>query len=96
MIRAGIWAKNHYDEVMKIPAKATEVPEDAVRRSYAQDLYQHMIPEVSERTIKALEIQKNFMKGHGIINNDFDVGTWVDGNFLEAAKKELEAESHQK
>jgi len=93
LVKAGMWAKDNYAEVLKIFAKVTGRPEETLQKSYPLDFHKHLVPEVSERGIQALEVEKSFLKEHGFINNDFDVRSWVDGSFLEAAVKAVEAES---
>ena len=88
IVRAGLWARDNHDEVVRIIASATSVPEEAIIASYPPDFHKHLVPEVSERGIEALEIEKRFLKEHGFINNDFDVRKWVDRSFLDAALKE--------
>jgi ABC-type nitrate/sulfonate/bicarbonate transport system substrate-binding protein len=51
------------------------------------------VPEVTDRGIEALEIEKNFLREHGFINNDFDVRTWVDDRFLSAAMRERDTKA---
>jgi len=89
LARAGIWAKENYAEVVTIMAKETNVTEEAIRKSYPSDFHKHLVPEISERGIEALEIEKGFLREHGFINNDFNVSGWVDGSFLAAALQEV-------
>ena len=95
LVRAGMWAKENYAEVVRIMAKATDVPEEVVQKSYSTDFHKHLVPEISERGIEALETEKRFLKEHGFINNDFDVRNWVDRSFLDTAFKEVEVETRQ-
>ncbi|MFC2005030.1 ABC transporter substrate-binding protein [Chloroflexota bacterium] len=90
LVRAGIWAKENYAEVVRIMAKETNVTEEAVQKSYPSDFHKHLVPEISEEGIEALEIEKQFLREHGFINNDFDIRSWLDRSFLDAALKELE------
>ena len=92
LIRAGIWAKDNSDEVVDIMARERMVPLEAFKRSYPEDFHQHLVPEITDMGIEALEIEKRFLREHGFINNDFDVRSWVDGSFLEQAMQELRAE----
>ena len=89
LVRAGIWAKENYAEVVRIMAEATNITEEAIQKSFPSDFHKHLVPEISERGIEALEIEKRFLREHGFINNDFDVRNWVDGSFLDAALKEV-------
>jgi ABC-type nitrate/sulfonate/bicarbonate transport system substrate-binding protein len=89
LIKAGRWAKEHHDEALSIAAKAQDIPEEPFRKSYPPDFNKNLVPEISDKGIKGLEIEKNFLKEQGFINNDFDVKSWVDRRFLDAAMKEL-------
>jgi sulfonate transport system substrate-binding protein len=92
VVKAGTWAKENYGEVVKIIAKVTDWNEEAIKRSHPGDFHKRLVPEISEEGIECLEAEKNFLKAHGFINNDFDVRSWIDGSFLNAAMKEVQAE----
>ncbi|MBW1772849.1 MAG: ABC transporter substrate-binding protein [Deltaproteobacteria bacterium] len=91
LVRAGMWAKKNPTEVRSIIAKATGLPEEGMGTTHPDDFHEHLVPEISERGIEAIEIEKRFLRDHGFINNDYDVRTWVDGRFLDAALEELES-----
>ena len=95
LVRAGLWAKKHRLEVDEIFAKEIEAGKsiDAIRKSFPDDYHERLVPEISEKGIEALEIEKNFLREHGFINNDFSITSWVDGSFLDAALKEIEAQA---
>jgi len=86
-----MWAKKNPTEVRSIIAKATGLPEEGMGTTHPDDFHEHLVPEISERGIEAIEIEKRFLRDHGFINNDYDVRTWVDGRFLDAALEELES-----
>lgn len=88
---AGIWAKENPDEVVRIMAGVTETKlsrEDLINY-YKHDFHMNLVPDCSEKGIKAIETQKKFLKEHGFIRNDFDVRSWVEPSFLNNAVKEL-------
>lgn len=87
MVKAGMWAKQNRDAVLSIMAEAIGRSEEILAKSLPNDFHMHLVPEVSEKGTKALDIMKKFMREHGFINNDFDVENWVDASFLERAKK---------
>lgn len=95
-VRAGIWAKENYEGVMRIMPKAVQVSKEAFLKSYPADFHKHLVPEISSRGIEALEIQKKFLMQHGFIQNDFDVKAWMDKSFLDQAWEELKAEGKLK
>lgn len=84
-INAGNWASQNKDEMFAIFSKVTRLPEQALRKHYPSDLHKRLIPQITEIGIQALEIEKDFLKEHGFINNDFNVRAWVDDTFLRTA-----------
>lgn len=88
LIKAGRWAKENREEVLRIFAKGTYVSEEAFAKSHPQNFHNHVVPEISDRGLEALEVQKRFLKEEGFIKNDFNINSWVDRSFLEAALAE--------
>ena len=89
MVKAGMWAKENYSEVVTIMSKATYIAEELIKKTCPPDFHKHLVPEISDRGIEALEIQKKFLREHGFINSDFDLSSWIDSSFLDASLKEL-------
>ena len=48
------------------------------------------VPNLSDENLAALEIEKDFMLGHGYIAHDIDVSAWAAPEFLAAAHRELD------
>jgi len=48
-----------------------------------------LVPQLSERNLRALEVQKDFLLAHGYIKNDFDVRSWADDRYLKEALRSL-------
>jgi ABC-type nitrate/sulfonate/bicarbonate transport system substrate-binding protein len=90
MVSAGIWAREHPDEVTGIMSKTseTELSAEELRKYYRDDFFMHLVPDVTDMGIEALEIEKRFLKEHGFISNDFDVKSWIDPSFLNNALNE--------
>jgi hypothetical protein len=55
-------------------------------RGYASAL---VVPSLSARNPKWFEVGKDFLLGHGYIENDLDVHEWAAPEFLEKAAAEL-------
>jgi ABC-type nitrate/sulfonate/bicarbonate transport system substrate-binding protein len=89
LIKSGRWAGENYAEVVRTMATETRVSEEVVRKSYSPNFHRHLVPEISDQFIEALEIQKRFLKQHGFLSNNFDVKKWIDARYLDAALKEL-------
>lgn len=90
MVKAGTWAKENRDEVLTIMADAIGRSEEVLNETLSEDFHMHLVPEITERGVEALNIMKDFMRKHGFINNDFSVEGWVDGSYLEEAKKSVQ------
>ena len=94
ILKASMWAENNPDEVFEIFTKSmsgTGATKASIRQSLQPGFHKRLKPELSEKGIEALEIQKRFLKKHGFLNNDFDIRAWMDESFLNAAIKEVEA-----
>ena len=92
LVQAATWAKEHYSEVMEIMPNAVRVSEEAFLKSYPADFHKRLVPEISNKGMEALEIQKEFLLEYGFIKHDVDVKAWVDRSFLDRALRELEKE----
>jgi ABC-type nitrate/sulfonate/bicarbonate transport system substrate-binding protein len=49
----------------------------------------NLIPQLSDRNLAALDVQKKFLLDHGYIKNDFDVRSWADDRYLQEALRSL-------
>jgi ABC-type nitrate/sulfonate/bicarbonate transport system substrate-binding protein len=94
MIKVGRWANEHKHAAASILDKQTFYldVEDTYRGIKDVD----MVPNLSPKNLKAVEVGKNFMLSHGYIKNDFDVEKWAAPQFLEQAAKELLEERWRK
>jgi len=48
-----------------------------------------LVPQLSERNFKALDVQKNFLLEHGYIKQDIDVRDWADDSYLREALRAI-------
>lgn len=48
-----------------------------------------LVPELSDRNLAALGVQKQFLLEHGYIKNDFDILGWADDRYLKEALRSL-------
>jgi len=89
----GRWGNEHKRAAASILDKQTFYldVEDTYRGIKDVDL----VPNLSPKNLKAVEIGKNFMLSHGYIKRDFDVQKWAAPKFLERAAKELVEERWQ-
>ena len=86
-IRAGRWINANPDAAAEVFQRTTIYPDasEIARALRAYDL----VPNLSAQNLAGLAIEKNFLKAHGYIRNDFDVAEWADASFLEEALASL-------
>jgi ABC-type nitrate/sulfonate/bicarbonate transport system substrate-binding protein len=94
MIKVGRWANEHKHAAAAILDKQTYYldVEDTYRNIKNVDL----VPNLSPQNLAAIEMNKDFMRSHGYIKNDFDVHKWAAPEFLEKAAQELLEEQWKK
>jgi ABC-type nitrate/sulfonate/bicarbonate transport system substrate-binding protein len=87
IIKVGRWSNEHKHAAAAILDKGTFYldVEDTFRAIREVD----MVPSLSPQNLAAVEVGKDFLLGHGYIENDFDVHEWAAPEFLEEAASEL-------
>ncbi len=88
-IKAGRWARAHRSEAIEVMAQSAGVTEEAIIKGFSSDFHMHLVPEFTEENINALGEDKEFMRRHGLIKNDFNIETWLEPKFLDQALREL-------
>jgi ABC-type nitrate/sulfonate/bicarbonate transport system substrate-binding protein len=89
LIKASLWAKKNYEEVVKIFAKGSwQDDEEAERKARIKDFNSHLAPKFSDKLISALKEEKDFLLENKFIQKDFSIDEWIDESFLESAWKE--------
>jgi ABC-type nitrate/sulfonate/bicarbonate transport system substrate-binding protein len=94
MIKVGRWVNQNKHAAAEILNRQTFYLD-------AEDTYQgiedvDMVPSLSAQNMQCIKIGKDFMAGHGYIENDFDVDEWARPEFLEQAAVEVLQEEWQK
>jgi ABC-type nitrate/sulfonate/bicarbonate transport system substrate-binding protein len=94
MIKVGRWCNEHKHAAAAILDRGTFYldVEDTYRNINNVD----MVPNLSPRSLAAIQIWKDFMLSHGYIKHDFDVPKWAAPEFLEQAAKEVIEEKWKK
>lgn len=92
VLRAGVWAKTHRTETLQLLAEQTHGTPGQTAASYAFDFHKHLTLNLAPETLNALQAQKRFLYDNGYLAKDFDLSTWVDDRFLNAAWAQLQAE----
>lgn len=86
-LRAGDWINANPTAAADVFARTTIYPDtraiDRALRAY------DLVPNLSPQNLAGLKHEKDFLKAHGYIAHDFDVGEWADASFLEEARASL-------
>jgi ABC-type nitrate/sulfonate/bicarbonate transport system substrate-binding protein len=88
-IRAGRWINANR-------RAAAEIFDRTASRYPTIDAYEaslgdfDFVPNLSPQALAGVEIEKDFLRSHGYISNNFDVRAWADDRFLEEAKASLD------
>jgi ABC-type nitrate/sulfonate/bicarbonate transport system substrate-binding protein len=85
-IRAGRWITQHPAAAADIFTRVTFNHDAALVERLLAGF--DLVPNLSEKNLAALHIQKQFLLEHGYIENDFDVREWADSSYLERALRE--------
>ncbi len=94
LIKVGRWANEHKHAAAAILDKQTYYLD--VEDTYRNILPVDLVPNLSPQNLAAIDINKDFMLGHGYIEHDFDVHEWAAPEFLEKAATELVEEEWKK
>ena len=87
-IRAGRWVNANRAAAASIFSRVTFQPSvAAATKAIAQFDF---VPNLSPKNLAGIEIEKNFLRDHGYLKQDFDVKAWADASYLEEALKGLD------
>ncbi len=85
VVRTGKWINEHPDEAAEVYAQVSTI-RDAKKAAIELRKY-NLVPSLSGKNIKAIEIEKKHLVDEGYLEKDFDLSSWVDSSFLEEALK---------
>jgi ABC-type nitrate/sulfonate/bicarbonate transport system substrate-binding protein len=88
-LRAADWAKSNLKGVRDILESETRSGEEGVATAYGEDFHLQLAPDLSAERIELFRQQKNFMLVHGLLDQDFDLDSWVDDRPLREAEQLL-------
>lgn len=91
-LKTSQWADEHFDETMKIYAKAKKENETATRAAYPNNKTVYNDPRITDIAIQALKDEEEFMKENNLLEGKVDYNSWIDKSFLEAAIAEINKE----
>lgn len=89
LLRAAIWAGNNPEDVFSIIGKEVGRTAAEARSAYGDDAHHHFGLDLSDARRQGLANQKDFLRQHGFIANDFDVEAWIDPKPLTLAQELL-------
>lgn len=90
-IRAGRWINANRAAAAEIFARVTVVPDPGFIAEFIAGF--DFVPNLSPRNLKAIEIEKDFLRSRGYVQRDFDVKAWADPRYLEEAHASLDADA---
>jgi ABC-type nitrate/sulfonate/bicarbonate transport system substrate-binding protein len=90
-IRAGRWINANKAAAAEIFARVTVTPDPAFIAEFIAGF--DFVPDLSPRNLRAIELEKDFLRSHGYVKNDFDVKAWADPRFLAEAHASLAADA---
>jgi len=76
LLRTARWARGNRDAVVQAVAAETGKSEQAVIQGFGQGLHLSLTPSLSDRYVKGLQLQKDFLVREGFIA-DFDYEGWI-------------------
>jgi ABC-type nitrate/sulfonate/bicarbonate transport system substrate-binding protein len=90
-LRAAEWAKTNLDPVLEILQSETGSSAEGVAAAYRNGFHLSLAPDLSDERLELFRQQKTFQLTYGILDRDFEYGTWIDRRPLEEARRTLEA-----
>jgi ABC-type nitrate/sulfonate/bicarbonate transport system substrate-binding protein len=82
-IRAGRWINHHRAAAAEIFSRVTFFSSARQIEQTIADF--DFVPSFSPKNLAAIEIEKEFLRSHGYVKNDFDVHQWAASGYLEEA-----------
>lgn len=91
LIRAGRYCNANRTDAACVLERHALYPNAAQVKRWISEV--DFVPALSSANLDAIEVAKDFMRGHGYIRNDVDVLRWAAPQFAAAAMRELADES---
>lgn len=94
LLRTVAWAEQHPQEVLELllPESGGKTTDDVIA-SNGPNVHFSFTPKLSAEYILGLQTQKNFLRDHGFLGQDFEISDWIVEEPLAAAKKLVEERS---
>lgn len=88
-LRAAEWAASSLEEVRAILGRETRSGSDGVVTAYRNDFHTALHPDLSGERLDLLRVQKDFLRLHGFLASDVDLGAWLAPEPLAEARKKV-------
>jgi sulfonate transport system substrate-binding protein len=88
LIKTARWAEANPQEALSLlVSEGGAASVDEVVASHGAEVHRSFHPQLSERYVRGLEVQKDFLRDHGFLKQDFSVADWIDPRPLLAAQQ---------
>ncbi len=92
LLQTAAWAETNRAEVFELLRSDTGAATvEDVLASHGPNVHRSFTPRLTPEYVLGLETQKNFLRDHGYLEQDFSVLNWVEAGPLAAAQARLEA-----
>lgn len=81
-VKAGLWAQQHGDEVVRLHADNLGVSENGIRKGFGADFHQHLVPHLDADTFALLEQTQRFLLDHKLLLEPVALEDWAAPEFL--------------
>lgn len=88
-VDAGVWARDHDDEVVGIHAENLGVAPAAIGRGFGSDFAQHLVPRLDDYTFNLVEQTQRFLYDRNLIDRLTDLSRWAAPAFLIESRRQL-------
>lgn len=82
VVAVGDWARANPAAALVEVARETNWTESWVRFAYGDHIHEHLGVELSERSVRGLELFKDFLHEWKFIESDFSINDWIDSGPL--------------
>ncbi|SCY14379.1 hypothetical protein SAMN03159288_01444 [Rhizobium sp. NFACC06-2] len=85
--RASLWAEQHPDETRRFIAREAGATEEQVLAANGAEVHRHLGLGLDADLVGAVRHYKDFLHQWGFLENDFDLGDWIDDRFVPANER---------
>lgn len=85
--KASVWAEDHPDETRRFIAREAGATEEQVLAANGPEVHRHLGLGLDVELVDAVSHYKNFLHEWGFLQDNFDIGSWIDGRFVAARER---------